>query len=242
MTTRPGTRTKRGGIPMRPRLTAMPVVLAGIALLTSACSTQSGSAAPQATVTVTAVPAHAVTADPSSPPASAAPVDPASSSPASPASPAASPAKAQAAPALASCSTRYLGGSAGVSQGAAGSTYVVLVFKNLNNYACTLYGYPGVAMDAGVPVTPVGLAAAEDPTTPRELVTLAPYGTASALLRIMTTGVYSPAACHPVNTQFLQIIPPGQTVPIYVGYTAQTCAKPIQILTVDAVRPGSGSS
>jgi hypothetical protein len=70
-------------------------------------------------------------------------------------------------------------------------------------------------MDAGVPVTPVGLAAAEDPATPRELVTLGPYGTASALLRI---------------------------VPIYVGYTAQTCAKPVQILTVDAMRPGSGSS
>jgi Protein of unknown function (DUF4232) len=93
-----------------------------------------------------------------------------------------------------------------------------------------------------VPVTRVGLAAAEDPTTPRELVTLAPRGTASALLRIMTTGDYPPAACHPVTTQFLQIIPPNQTVPIYVGYTAQTCAKPVRILTVDAVRPGSGSS
>jgi hypothetical protein len=45
-----------------------------------------------------------------------------------------------------------------------------------------------------------------------------------------------------VTTQFLQIIPPNQTVPIYVGYTAQACAKPVQILTVDAVRPGSGSS
>jgi len=47
-----------------------------------------------------------------------------------------------------------------------------------------LYGYPGVALDAGVPVTQVGLAAAEDPATPRERVTLGPYGTADALLRI----------------------------------------------------------
>jgi hypothetical protein len=97
-------------------------------------------------------------------------------------------------------------------------------------------------MDAGVPVTPVSLAAAEDPATPWELVTLGPYGTASALLRIVNPGVYPPAECNPVDTQFLQIIPPGQTVPIYVGYTAQTCAKPVQILTVDAMRPGSGSS
>ena len=88
------------------------------------------------------------------------------------------------APPPAACSTRYLGAHVGVSQGAAGSTYVVLVFKNLNNYPCTLYGYPGVALDAGVPVTQVGLAAAEDPATPRERVTLGPYGTADALLRI----------------------------------------------------------
>src|SRR5579862_1452296 len=176
MTTKPGARSHRG-IARRARLTAGPAVLAGIALLTSACASQSGSATPQATVTVTA-PAHTVTASPSGPaPASATPVAPTGSSPASAA---ASPAKAEAAPPVAPCSTRYLGASVGVSQGAAGSTYVVLVLKNLNNYSCTLYGYPGVAMDAGVPVTPVGLAAAEDPGTPTERVTLAPYGTANA--------------------------------------------------------------
>ena len=237
MTTKPGTRTHRG-IPRQARLTAVPVALAAIALLTSACSTQGGgSAAPQATVTVTAGPAHTVTASPSGPPPASA--TPTTATGSSPASPAAAPA---AAPPATPCSTRYLGAHVGVSQGAAGSTYVVLVLKNLNNYSCTLYGYPGVAMDAGVPVTPVGLAAAEDPTTPRELVTLGPYGTANALLRIVNPGVYPPAECNPVDTQFLQIIPPGQTVPIYIGYTAQTCAKPVQILTVDAMRPGSGSS
>ena len=238
MTTKPGTRVHRG-IPRHARLIAGPAVLAAIALMTRACAAQGGSAAPQATVTVTATPTHAVTAVPSGPTTpSATPTGVVGSAPASPASPAAAPAAAPPAP----CSTRYLGGSVGVSQGAAGSTYVVLVLKNLNNYSCTLYGYPGVAMDAGTPVTPVGLAAAEDPTTPRELVTLPPYGTANALLRIVNPGVYPPAECNPVTTQFLQIIPPGQTVPIYVGYTAQTCAKPVQILTVDAMRPGSGSS
>jgi hypothetical protein len=129
-----------------------------------------------------------------------------------------------------------------VSQGAADSTYIVLVFKNLDNHPCTLYGYPGVAQDAGVPVTQVGLAAARDPATPRELVTLGPYGTASALLRIAHADNYPPAACQPVTTQWLQVIPPNQYVPIYLGYTSQTCAKPVQLLTVDAVRPGAGSS
>ena len=215
---------------MRARLIAAAFVLAAIGLMTCACTTQSGSASPQATVTVTAQPKHTVTAGPSGQPAApAAPVAAAASAPA-------------AAPPPAGCSTRYLGAKAGVSQGTADGTYVVLVFENLDNHPCTLYGYPGVAMDTGVPVTQVGLAAAEDPGTPRELVTLGPHGTASALLRIGNAAGYPPAACKPVSTQWLQVIPPNQSVPIYVGYTSQTCAKPVQILTVDAVRPGTGSS
>jgi hypothetical protein len=118
----------------------------------------------------------------------------------------------------------------------------LLVFTNLSNYPRTLYGYPGVALDVGVPVTPVGLAATEDPATPREPVTLRPHGSASALLRIMHAADYPSATCKPVSTQWLQIIPPNQSVPIYVGYTSQACAGPVQILTVDAVRPGSGSA
>ena len=218
---------------MRARLTAAAGVLAATGLMTCACTTQSGSATPQATVTVTAHPAHAVTAGTAAqPPASAAPGAAAARGPAAPA----------ASPSPAPCLTRYLGATVGLSQGAAGSTYVVLVFKNLNNHSCTMRGYPGVAMDAGVPVTPVGLASAEDPATPRELVTLGPHGTASALLRIMHAGDYPPASCKPVTTQWLQVIPPDQYVPIYLGYNSQTCARPVQILTVDAVRPGTGSS
>jgi hypothetical protein len=227
MTSRLCVRTREGRL-----LAAGPAVLAAIALVTCACAAQSGSAAPHATVT--ARPAHVVTGGPSGP----------SGPSAAPATAVAAPASTPAAPAAAPpapCLTRYLGANVGISQGAAGSTYVVLVFKNLNNYPCTLYGYPGVALDAGVPVTPVGLASAEDPATPRELVTLGPHGTASALLRIEHAGDYPPAVCNPVATQWLQVIPPNQSVPIYLGYTSQTCAKPVQILTVDAVRPGSGS-
>jgi len=197
--------------------------------MTSACSTGGGSAAPQATVTVTAHPKHDVTAGPSVP---ATPVaEPTSSAPAS---------SAPAAPAA--CSTRYLGATVGTTQGAAGSTYVELVFKNLNNYPCTLYGYPGVALDAGKPATPVGLSASENPATPRELVTLGPYGTAEALLQIRNVADYSTASCKPVSTKWLQIIPPNQYAPIYLGYTTQTCAGPIRTLTVSTVRPASGSS
>ena len=222
-------------------LIAVPVLLAANGLL-AACSAASGSAAPQATVTVTAQPTHVVTAGTSG--QSAAPAAASASGPASaPASTPAAPASTPAAPAPAGppppagCLTRYLYASIGNAQGAAGSAYVELVFTNLDNVSCTLYGYPGVAMDNGVPVTPVGLPSSEDPATPRELVTLPPHGKAAALLRIASTGDYTAAACKPTNTQWLQVIPPNQYVPLYIEYNSQTCANAVQMLTVAAVQP-----
>jgi hypothetical protein len=73
-------------------------------------------------------------------------------------------------------------------------------------------------------------------------ITLAPHGTANALLKIVEAANCPRAECKPVNTIWLQIIPPNQYAPIYVGYDTQTCAKPVPILTVDAMRPGPGSS
>jgi Protein of unknown function (DUF4232) len=138
------------------------------------------------------------------------------------------------------CSSRYLRADVGATQGTAGSVYTVLVFTNLNNASCTLYGYPGVSFGAGTPVTQVGLAAAENSGTPRELVTLKPGGVASAQLQIVDAGNFSPSQCHRVTTSWLQVYPPNQTAPLYVHYTSDTCAKRVQILTVGAVRPGSG--
>ena len=104
---------------MKARLLAV-AVLAAIGLPICACTSQSGSAAPQETVTVRGNPTHVVTAGPSGqqpvPAASGAAV---ASTPGAPLSPA-------------PCLTRYLSAQVGVSQGTASSTYIVLVFKNLN--------------------------------------------------------------------------------------------------------------
>jgi hypothetical protein len=138
------------------------------------------------------------------------------------------------------CSTRYLAASAGISQGAAGSTFVAIVFKNLNNSPCSLYGYPGISLAGGKPVTQIGQAADENPATPRQLVTLAPGGVASALLQIQHAADYPAPQCGPVNAHWLQIYPPNQTAPLYLYYTSPACTKPVHLLTVDVVRPGSG--
>jgi Domain of unknown function (DUF4232) len=204
--------------------------LAASGLVTCACSSQGDHAAPHATVTVTA--RQTVTAAPQgqsfggSAPSGSQEISQGGSQ--------------GVATVPAACLSRYLGAKVGLAQGTAGSTYVVLDFKNLNNVPCVLYGYPGVSLADGKPVTQIGLAAAENPATPRKVVTLAPGGVANALLQIVHAASYPASVCQPVNADWLQIFPPNQTVPIYLYYSSPTCAKPVQILTVSVVVPGSG--
>jgi hypothetical protein len=191
--------------------------LAAASLLIAACGSSSPGAANTVTVTVTpSAPASATS------PVSTPTVVPSSSSTTS------------------ACLTRYLNGTLGLSQGTAGSIYVVIRFKNLDNVPCTLYGFPGVSLAAGTPVTDVGQPSVESTATARELVTLPPGGYANATLQVVDAGNYSPSDCKPVKTTWLEVIPPNQTVPLNIPYSSQACKGSQKLLTVTAVRPGNG--
>lgn len=177
----------------------------------------------------------------SSPPSSTPAATPVSSPSATPATSAPATTSAVAGPAH--CPTRYLGVKAGLSQGTAGSIYQVIDFTNISNVSCTLYGYPGISFaSTGSSGGQIGLSAKENPTPPRELVTLAPGATANALLRIVDAGNFPPAKCGMVTAHWLVIYPPNQTTPVYLKYSSPTCSKQVQILTVNVVQPGSGGS
>jgi hypothetical protein len=164
------------------------------------------------------------------------------SAPASPASSphAVAPPSAGAAP---GCATRDLQAKAGGSQGAAGSLYQVIDFTNIGTAACTLYGYPGVSLASGTPVTQVGQAATRSPVAGPTLVTLKPGQTGNALLRITQALNYPTQTCSPKATTYLQIYPPNQTTPIYLAYTSTGCASSaVKLLTIGVVQPGAGSA
>jgi hypothetical protein len=205
------------------RRTVAATSLACIAALAAGCGHSPGpSASPVRTVTVTATPAR-------TPTVGATFVATPSPAPATPAGPG-------------PCATRSLQVKLGVSQGTAGSVYTVIDFTNISNASCTLYGYPGVSLAGGKPVTQIGQAAVENPATPRQLVTLPPGVTGNALLQIVDAQNYPPSRCGPVTSDYLQIYPPNQTTPVYLRYKTQGCTKPVHLLTVDVVKPGSGSS
>ena len=141
------------------------------------------------------------------------------------------------------CSSRYLRADAGLSQGAAGSIYQVITFTNLDNVACTLYGYPGVSLANGTPVTQVGAAADRDTTSTPTTVTLQPQGAASATLRIVDAGAFSPSQCGQVATTWLVVYPPGQYAPLYVSYKSTGCKdSATHLLTITPVVTGNGGS
>ncbi|MCW2907628.1 MAG: hypothetical protein JWL68_2417 [Actinomycetia bacterium] len=197
--------------------------LACAAALAAGCgSGGSPAAAPTKTITVQATPAASASS--------------AAATPGTPATGAASPTAAAAPP----CPTRSLGLKLGLAQGAAGSTFQVIDFTNISQSTCTLYGYPGVSLGSGKPVKQIGLAAAESHATQRKLVTLTPGAVASAVLQIVHAANFPAAKCHLVTAGYLQIYPPNQTTPAYLRYSSQTCAKPVQVLTVSVVRAGSG--
>ena len=206
----------------------LPASLAALGLALTACGSSAPTASsPTSTGTISAPPV----ASPSSSPASATP------SPAPTPSPSATGATQEA-----GCLSRYLHGATGLSQGTAGSIYVVITFKNLDNVPCTLYGFPGVALAAGTPVTDVGQPSTENMTTARELVTLQPGGYANATLRIADAGNFPPSVCTQVNTTWLAVIPPNQRIPLLIPWKSVACEGSAKLLSVTAVRPGNGGN
>ena len=196
------------------------VALTCAAVIAAGCSSSSTTAASGSTPS----------ADATSSPAASIP-------PSAPASPTGSPVPAGPGP----CPTRSLQVKLGVSQGTAGSVYTTIVFTNISNVTCTLYGYPGVSLQTARPLHQIGKPARENPATPRKLITLQPQTSANALLRIVDAGNYPASTCGPTTAHYLQVYPPNQTTPAYIKYKTLACSKPVRLMTVDVVRPGSGS-
>jgi hypothetical protein len=182
--------------------------------LLAACGSATPSASPAATVTVTVPATQTAAASPGSQ----------------------TPVPAQAGPPA--CGTPALTASLGSGNGAAGSTYYAVDFTNNSGSACGLYGYPGVSFVTAAG-SQVGAAATEDPTYPRQLVTLAPGATAHATLRVVEALNYPASTCHPVTVQRIRVFPPNQTTSLSISLAATACTNAsLQILSVQTVQPG----
>ena len=218
----------------RTMLTATAGLIA-VAALATGCASSSSTAAsltPSPGVASSSSAAAPASASAAAPASSSAEASPGSSSPGNPGAAAAG---------TPACATRYLKATVGVAQGAAGSIYQVIDFTNISGAVCALFGYPGVALAGGTPVTQIGAAAARSTGSSAKLVTLAAGNTAYALLQITQAANYPASRCAPKASTYLQIYPPNQTTPIYLAYKSTGCsASAVNLLTVGVVQPGNG--
>jgi Protein of unknown function (DUF4232) len=143
-------------------------------------------------------------------------------------------------PAPAACTSAQLRVTAGYSQGAGQHAIYDLSFANVSRAACTLRGYPGVALvTAGNPGgRPVGSPTPQlmQEPGPASTVTLAPGQHALALLGVAETVMFTGLACTPVVAHWLKVYPPHVRRAVYVPIKVTTCsASSDQALEVGAV-------
>jgi hypothetical protein len=208
-----------------PRHLITAAVLAGTALLATACGPSAKpAAAPTVTKTVTVTPTSPGTAGGSSPQPS--PTDTGSAGPGA-------------------CPTSALHLSIGNGNGAAGSVFYPIVFTNSSGSACTLFGFPGVSFVTGQNGSQIGDAATRQSDKPVQAVTLSPGGVAHATLQVVQALNFPAAKCQPVNAHFLKIYPPNQTDAVIVSFDAKACAatgQGVTVLNVAPVQSGAADS
>jgi hypothetical protein len=113
------------------------------------------------------------------------------------------------------CQTSGLRVSFGQTQGAAGTIYTAILFKNLSRTSCTLTGFPGLSfLDAHG--KQVGPAAARDPRPVRTL-TIAPGKTIFSSMGIAEAANYPTSMCKPATATKARIYPPGNTASVVLA-------------------------
>jgi Protein of unknown function (DUF4232) len=118
----------------------------------------------------------------------------------------------------AACTAAQLAVSLGAPQGAAGTTYVPIVFTNPVLYTCTLRGFPSVRSVRGAGDEVVGPPATHAGTRAFP-VWVQPFGgAASAAFGVVDTGALPAASCRPRRASGIEVTPPhtgGATVLAY---------------------------
>ncbi|MGH2940734.1 MAG: DUF4232 domain-containing protein [Solirubrobacterales bacterium] len=112
----------------------------------------------------------------------------------------------------------------GAGGGTAGSVFYKVRFTNLSGHACTLKGFPKVSA-VNLAGKRIGSLAQHEVGKKPKLRKLANGATATALLRVVDPGNFSPSACHEVTAAGLRVTPPGQSNSKLIPLPFATCSR-----------------
>jgi hypothetical protein len=104
-----------------------------------------------------------------------------------------------------------------------GAVYYLLEFTNRTGQSCELAGYPRVAAYGGA--GEIGSPAVLDTSVRPGRVTLAPGGTAHAVLRYTRTAALRSSACAQVTAPELRIYLPGQVRAMVLSWREPACSR-----------------
>lgn len=135
---------------------------------------------------------------------------------------------------LPTCSYKHLTAKIADSEGAAGSRYLTLQFKNTGGSTCALLGHPGVSFVKGDDGHQVGPSAAKA-NDKNVVVRLAPGQKADAVLRIVNAQNFPTGTCKPTSVRGLRVYAPGATKSFYLPLSTTAC-KQKTTMTINAVR------
>jgi hypothetical protein len=118
-------------------------------------------------------------------------------------------------------------------------TYYTLEFTNVSGQTCSLYGYPQVLAFAGG--HQIGSPATSDRSVRPRTVTLAPDGTAHAVLRYTATASLQAQSCQQVTVPELRVYPPESKQSVTVPLRLPACSRRgVEFLSVEPVQPRAG--
>jgi hypothetical protein len=122
------------------------------------------------------------------------------------------------------CRTQSLRLSLVSGQGAAGTAFITYGLTNAGSAACTMLGYPGVAVldTAGNIVQHPARRGTAGPAVPVRLITLAPGARATFLVN-STDVIPSPGCTHAYTGTTLQVFPPNQRAALRRPYSGTFC-------------------
>lgn len=122
--------------------------------------------------------------------------------------------------------------------GTAGSVYYTLEFTNLSGHECSIYAFPGVAA-VNLAGRQLGSAAHYTNSKKTAIVELVNGDTATAIVQVVDTGVFSRAKCAEVRAAGLRVYPPDQFTSKVVPFPFLACSRPGPIyLVVQPVQKG----
>jgi hypothetical protein len=137
------------------------------------------------------------------------------------------------------CRTSGLEVTLGPGEGAAGSTFLPLVIKNVSTMPCRTGGFGGVSLVSEPNGKPIGAPADRTQLGSVKPIVLRQGQVATATIQLTNAENYPTSKCRPAKAAGFRVYPPNETHSAFVAHKALACASPkVHLLTIRPYRAG----